>query len=277
MHRPIIRKLNEGPIMNNPPSPLRLLPTTPRLRRPGLRDRLFKLVCLSIVLSAPAHAMQNDTDLGMQLIDAAEAGDHKEIERLIETDAPVNYVDGYSRLALHFTAARGHLNCLQLLIAAKAQVNLATTDGWTALMCAAKERNLSCIKALIAARAQVNHADKNSWTALMYASSHKSQSICELLVERMLWILNKEQKAKIATFLGIAKFRKSLCLPGLDANLRNELKAPCPTAAYEDNKKNFMSSIAYQEINKIWNSAIKKALLEKYNAAATTSNSQSGV
>lgn len=226
-------------------------------------NKFIKLICLSILVIAPAQAMQNDAELGRQLIDAAEIGDHKEIERLIEADAPVNYVDGYSRLALHFAAARGHLNCLQLLIAAKAQVNLATTDGWTALMCAANERNLSCIKALIAAKAQVNHADNtNSWTALMYASSHKSQSICELLVERMLWILNKEQKAKIATFLGIAKFRKSLCLPGLDANLRNELKAPCPTAAYEDNKKNFMSSIAYQEINKIWNSAIKKLSLK---------------
>jgi len=238
-------------------------------------NTFIKLIYLSILVSAPAHAMQNNTDLGKWLIKAARANDHKEIERLIEAGAPVNYTEENGMPALMLAAAHDNLNCINALIAARAQVNMADNYGWTALLLATKYRPLF-IKTLLAAGARVNQATDAGWTALKHAVFVQDQPTCELLIDAMLWIPNKDQKAGMITFLGV-KSRARLFPRILDDYLRNQFKVPWLAMVYEDNKKNFTKSIAYQEITKAPEGDIKKALLEKYNAAATTSNSQSGV
>jgi len=231
--------------MNNQPSPLCSLATIsgtwPILRIRDLCDRFFKVVCLSILVSASAHAMQNNAHLGEQLHTAARAGNHIEIERLIKLGAPVDYVDNDHGTALLYATSHGHLNCAQILIAA---------------------------------RAQVNHQDINGITALMCAVFANNQPACKLLVDAMLRIPNQEQKAQITTLLGIAKTQKKLCPSRLDAYLRKQLKIAWLATVYEDNKKNFPSSIAYQELNRIKASNHMQisrcqkqieALIEKYN------------
>jgi ankyrin repeat protein len=237
-------------------------------------NKFIKLACLTIVFTFSAHTMQNDADLGRQLVAAARAGDHKEIERLIEAGAPINYTESYGMTALMRAVNGTNLNCIKALIAAGAQVNMADTYGWTAVLFATKYQP-QFLETLIAAGARVNHATYLGWTALKHAVFMVNRPICELLAERMLWIPNKAQKVQMLTLIGLIKFRKILCLPGLDANLRNELKTPCHAAVYEQNKNNFVNSIAYQEIAQLRESNTKKALLEKYNTQPTTSNSQS--
>jgi ankyrin repeat protein len=241
------------------------------------------LMLIAIRVVFPAHAMQNDADLGKQLIVAAAKGDNKEIEQLIKAGAPVGYENNMGSTALQIAASHGHLSCMQTLIAQKAQINQTNIYGSTALMRAAESGHLPCVKALIAAGAQDNLATQLNWIALTHAINNSNQTMCELFVERMLWIPTKDQKAKIITFLGIAKFRKSLCLPELDANLRNQFKAAWPTAVYEDNKKNFANSIAYQELDKIQKSGamqnplgrkIIEDLFEKYNPGGNSSKSK---
>jgi ankyrin repeat protein len=247
-------------------------------------NKIIKLICLSILVITPIHAMQNDAELGKQLVVAAAKGDNNEIEQLIKAGAPIDYENNMGWTALRIAAARGQLNCLQILIARKAQINQPNIYGSTALMQAAQHGELPCVKALIAAGAQLNLANNAGWTALMNALYGGHTSTCELLVNAMLWIPNQKQKTKIVTFLGIAKFRKYLRTIQLDAYLRNEFKAPLRALVYEDNKENFASSIAYQELMKIKESpdmqsysmiTLMEALLEKYNPGGNNSDSQS--
>jgi len=256
--------------MNNPPSHLRSLLYSLR------RDRLFKLVCLSMVAIAQSHAMQEVNELGELLLAAARTDDHKQMEQLLEAGAPADYTNKYGNNPLLTTASDGHLNCLQALINAQAQVNYQNSEGVTALILAATRGNLDCVQALIAAKAdvnhesiirgtaliyanelsciqallaagaRVNHVDKNGDTALVRAERSGQLEACELFINAMLWVPNQRRKAQMVTILGIAKFRKSLCLKRLDGYLHNKFKAVLRTLVYEDNKKNFAGSIAYK-------------------------------
>jgi len=247
-------------------------------------NKFIKLVCLSIAVIAPAHAMQNDADLGNKLIIAIAEGDDKKAEQLIKAGVPIDYENNMGWTALRMAATNGRLDCLQMLITQKAQINQPNIYGSTALMRAAQHGQLPCVKALIAAGAHLNLASNADRTALMSAAVNDNQPVCELLVDAMLWLPNKDQKAKIITFLGITKFRKYVCPLKLDAYLQNEFKALLRALVYEDNKKNFASSIAYQELNKIQKSGATKSpicrkiiedFLEKYNPGGNNSKSQS--
>jgi hypothetical protein len=237
-------------------------------------NKFIKLACLTIVFTFSAHAMQNDADLGEQLLTAARAGDHKKIEQLIKAGAPVDYADERCCItALIIAAIAGHLNCVQLLLAAKAHVNQPGYNGLTALIYAALNNKFECAQALIAAGAKVNQTAKYGSTAWGVATSRQSQPICELLVERMLWIPNQEQKKSMCIFLALAKrYGKQYSFA---TGFISAWKAPLLAAVYKQNKNNFVSSIAYHEVAKLPESNTKKALLEKYNLQPTASNSQS--
>ena len=246
-------------------------------------NTFIKLIYLSILVSAPAHAMQNDAELGKQLLAAAETGDLKEIARLISTGAPVDYLGGEGRTAGGSTAlmncARAeHLDCVQILIAAGAQANHKNVYGTTALMRAAEYNILPCAKALIEAGAQVNLADKHGWTALMLAAHRGNQPFCELLVERMLWIPNQKQKTKICIFVDSLKKQKAMS--ELYRNCKALFKRHLAQAIYEQNRNNFANSIAYQELIRI--KALRlmctkqiEVLLEKYNPGGNNAEPQS--
>lgn len=242
----------------------------------------IKFICLSIFISTAAHTMQNVNELGEQLLIAARTGDHHEVERLINAGAPVGYENNIATTALQTAATYGRLQCLEMLIAKKAQINQINKYGSTALTRAAEYDRLPCAKALIAAGAQVNLVNLSGWTPLMraiYHSNYDDSPMCDLFVDAMLCIPNKEQKAKMVTFLGINKYRKNL---GLDRNLRHELKNIWPLAVYENNKENFADSIAYHELMLIQRSREMggylcqhriAALLEKYNPGGNNSGS----
>jgi hypothetical protein len=251
-------------------------------------NKFIKLICLSIALIAPAHAMQamqNDAVLGRQLLTAAKVGDHKELERLIKAGVPVDYMDSWEMTALQFAAFEGHLDCIRILIAGGALVNHQDIHGETALLCATTYKRLPCIKALLAAGARVDLANTCDWTPLTFAIFNKGhQPVYELFINAMLLIPNKDQKKRMITFLGITKLRKNLYPSGLYAYLRNELKRTCPAAVYDNNKNNFESSIAYQKLMRIKVLPLMEgpesqkriaALLEKYNPGGNNSESQS--
>jgi len=202
-------------------------------------NQFIKLVCISIAFIASAHAMQ-DADLGKRLITAAYTGASKEVERLINTRAPIDY---------------------------------ANFSGTTALMYAAMHNHIPCTQALITAKAQVNQVDNGNQTALAWAAANSHQSISELLVEAMLWTPSQKQKTKICIFIDCLKKQRALWEI---YRIRKDLfKNHLAQAAYEQNRNDFANSIAYQQIAKLEDYPIKIALLEKYNPEPATPDSQS--
>jgi len=239
----------------------------------------MKLVYISMLLSTPIYAMQDENYLGELLLAAVRTDDHNELERLLQAGAPVDYKKSDNTTPLMVAVLFDNLNCLQLLIAKKAQVNHANKHGATALMRAARFNYLTCMKELIAAGAQVNHIDNYGRTALLGAIDNGSQQACELLIDAMLWIPTQKQKVGMSTFLGI-KSRKRLFQPRLDASLRSKFKEIWRRTVYENNKQDFASSIAYKELIRIkdlhleWRNFIE-VLLNKYNPVQNNSKPQS--
>jgi len=215
-----------------------------------------RLMFIAIFIATPAHAMQDAADdLGEQLFLAAGDIDLKEIQRLIEAGAPIDYVqEDYDMTPMQAVIEYAHIEPNNALL---------------------------CLNAFITAGAQINLANRVGTTALEHATFLYNQPICELLINAMLWIPTPEQRTRMITLLGINKHRKAL---GLDGCLRNQFKSLWPTAVYEDNKKNFASSIAHQELMRIKvlpemqapkNTELLEALIEKYNPGGNNAESQS--
>jgi len=93
----------------------------------------------------------------MNLLDAADRGNLKELKKLIQRGIDINETGGSkASSALHFAADNGHLECVQALIDAKANVYCLNDDDQTPLHWAASgasSEHLECAKALLTAGA----------------------------------------------------------------------------------------------------------------------------
>lgn len=276
-------------------------------------NKFIKIICLSMLATTAAHAMQDDAELGKELIEAAANGTLERLNLLIQQGAPVDQADNHGRTALIHAAIRGHLQCVQALIPRGAKVDQADKSGLTALMGAAEKGYLPCVQALIGAGAKVDHVDNYGWTALMFAvKSHNHDvlqaliasgaranlankcgttalkyavlsndflpipkdlllSTCELLVEAMLRIPNQKQKTQMVKFLSCLKHRRQ-GLREIDRNRKEFFETAFTQEVYFQNRDNFAKSVAYQEIAKLPEGPIKKALLEKYNRNPNTNS-----
>jgi len=157
--------------MNNPPSPLRLLPTSSRLRRTGWRDRLINFLCLSLsLLGATVQGMNNPEK---KLIEAAFRGDLKEAERLIAQGVSVEAKINFHMNPLISAARFGHEDMCKMLIENKASVVARDIIGQTPLIWAVR-------------------------------SGH--EAVCRLLIDEQLK-LARQNKAAIIAFLGIMRKR----------------------------------------------------------------------
>ena len=79
--------------------------------------------------------------------------------------------------ALVYSAKKGHIDCLRVLLDAGADVNAKNEDGNTSLIYSAKKGHTDCLSALLDAGADVNAKDKNGVTSLMY-SARNGHSDC---------------------------------------------------------------------------------------------------
>jgi ankyrin repeat protein len=229
--------------MNNSPTYLRLL------RRNGIQ----KFLCLiALLLGSASLAMdvnQNGVDpKGKALCKAAETGNKKLVQQLLEAGASVNAQDAVGKTPLMLAAWLGHKDICQLLLNAKAQADAKDTDGSTALELAIRAPHKKICQLLIDAHANLNALDnfnatplmvaaiigheeicrllieanaeidiktKGGMTALMFAAASNHKKICRLLVEAMIKPIIQNKAAAI-TLMGIKKFRNVPCLQSID-------------------------------------------------------------
>jgi ankyrin repeat protein len=117
---------------------------------------------------------------------AAASGDAELIDMLLYAGANVRAttrLGGYT--PLHVASQSGHAEAIAALVKAGADVNTLTTTGATPLMMAALSGKAEAAKALIDAGADMNARDKvNEETALMFAAAHNRADVVRLLIER---------------------------------------------------------------------------------------------
>lgn len=143
----------------------------------GLEDTAMKkLICISIFLSAPAHAMQGDKEPDKRLIATAKYTDKNENAQLI---TQTRYTTHQTHLGYQLARAakRGHHKKLQELIASGAMVNHMNAKGETPLINAAIFGRHECLRTLIDAGASVHHVNDLMWKA---ASNGWPECICIL-------------------------------------------------------------------------------------------------
>jgi hypothetical protein len=220
--------------------------------------------------------------LGRQLLEAAKTGDHLKVQQLIEAGADLNYFasnEGETALILaaktfvpNLEVFNPWLEITRLLIKAGADLELTRSKAdKTALAWAAKMRNPEIVNVLIAAGAHLYkkyHKEFHQSTTLGYASKKnikiinakpssfdRSRLICVKIIEKMLYQPNTMQMQRLNTFLccmmRIGTDMAQNGKIGFAKNIRSLFKGSwIPAIFAQENKENFIESIAYQEIQK---------------------------
>lgn len=111
--------------------------------------------------------------------------------RLKHNDPSARDKNGWT--SLHFAAARGLLDKMELLLAASAPKDAGDADGYTPLIVAIGHRQKSAALRLIRAGANVKRKTKEGYTALHYAALLNQSEICHALISAGASI---ESKAK---------------------------------------------------------------------------------
>ncbi|XP_057399252.1 ankyrin repeat and SOCS box protein 13 isoform X1 [Balaenoptera acutorostrata] len=88
--------------------------------------------------------------------EAAQRGETRQLQQLIESGACVNQVMVDSITPLHAASLQGQAQCVQLLLAAGAQVDARNIDGSTPLCDACASGSIECVKLLLSHGAKVN-------------------------------------------------------------------------------------------------------------------------
>ena len=121
--------------------------------------------------------------LGKSLYRAAEVGDSKLIEQLIEAGANLDFQDEDGDTALRRASYYGHLEIVEKLLDAGADVNAKNIGGATSLQEASVMGRLEIVEKLLDAGADVNVQDEEGQTALVEASYYGYLEIVEKLLD----------------------------------------------------------------------------------------------
>ncbi|HEX5709123.1 MAG TPA: ankyrin repeat domain-containing protein, partial [Pyrinomonadaceae bacterium] len=116
-----------------------------------------------------------------RLMSAAEAGDEREVEALLDAGADVDAATPGGETALMRAAARGHASVVRALVVSGADVDAARADGWTALMLASFFGHAEAAHTLVAGGADVRAADRKGSDALSWAASRGHVEIARFL------------------------------------------------------------------------------------------------
>jgi uncharacterized protein len=175
---------------NNPPSRLRLLPTSSRLRRTGRRAKYINasLASIMLIIALPALAMDPNYAIGSKnrtLWEAAFHGNVAEVSRLIELNANVNFADARGFTPLMAAAQNGHIQVVQILLDHKATINAqaSKSDNIFALISAAGNGHEKIVQLLLDKDANPNMVNAEGITPLMIAAQNGYLGTMQALLE----------------------------------------------------------------------------------------------
>lgn len=147
--------------------------------------RMSVIVTISAALLAAACIrMPDDAASVAPLLQAAEEGDDKTVQILLEQHAEVDVLDACRWTPLMKAALNGHRATVERLLAFDAAVDAADKGGYTALMLAASNNHAGIVELLLQHGADVNHVeDTNGWTALIWAAKQGHVETVDVLID----------------------------------------------------------------------------------------------
>ncbi|MDF3048069.1 MAG: hypothetical protein K0R73_1187, partial [Candidatus Midichloriaceae bacterium] len=110
----------------------------------------------------------------------------------------INAQDKDGKTPLHWVAANGHKEIVELLLANKANIEAVANNGGTPLMFAAHNGHKEIVELLLANKANIEAKDKEGNTSLHYAVSNGHEEIVELLLEKDADIKIENMKGFVA-------------------------------------------------------------------------------
>jgi ankyrin repeat protein len=100
---------------------------------------------------------------------------------LIQRGENINHRDDMGRTPLFYTANKGDIELVKILLSGNADVDIPMNGGVTPLMAAAYIGNIEIVKLLLDANADVNMEDSEGNTALTYAKENGNSEIINLI------------------------------------------------------------------------------------------------
>lgn len=128
-------------------------------------------------------------DLSGDLYHAVDSGDISRLQQLIQHGADVNqYYDDLSHVnskaILHFACAKGHTECIRMLLRNGALINAVDKFRMTSLMYAVCANNIDIVKILIEADSStIDVQDSSGKAALHFAMEYGSEPIGYILLQ----------------------------------------------------------------------------------------------
>lgn len=176
-------------------------------------------------------------------------------QQLIAAKAEVSnkqFEDVAGETPLVCAVKHGALGCMRMLIDAKADVNKIADYNVTPLIEAARSGNRAGVRMLLAAGARATAQGDRIDTALDIAALRWDIQTCQLLVEALLKMPNKKQRASIITVFGLIK-RKFSGMHSRALHLNREVFFGdlFRRAIEAQNRDNFAESVAGKQVNKL--------------------------
>uniref|UniRef100_A0A2I3HB36 Retinoic acid induced 14 n=1 Tax=Nomascus leucogenys TaxID=61853 RepID=A0A2I3HB36_NOMLE len=171
-----------------------------------------------------------------RLLQAVENGDAEKVASLLsKKGASATKHDSEGKTAFHLAAAKGHVECLRVMVTHGVDVTAQDTTGHSALHLAAKNSHHECIRKLLQSKCPAESVDSSGKTALHYdgniplllAVQNGHSEICHFLLDHGADVNSRNKSGRTALMLaceiGSSNVVEALIKKGADLNLVDSL------------------------------------------------------
>ncbi|XP_005078064.1 ankycorbin isoform X2 [Mesocricetus auratus] len=176
-----------------------------------------------------------------RLLQAVENGDAEKVASLLgKKGTSATKHDSEGKTAFHLAAAKGHVECLKVMVAHGVDVTAQDTSGHSALHIAAKNGHPEYIKKLLQYKSPAEGIDNSGKTALHYAAAQGCLQAVQILCEHKSPINLKDLDGNIPLLVAIQNGHSEVChflldhgadVNSRDKNGRTALMLACETGS----------------------------------------------
>ncbi|XP_069912733.1 ankycorbin isoform X5 [Oryctolagus cuniculus] len=183
-----------------------------------------------------------------RLLQAVENGDAEKVASLLgKKGASATKHDSEGKTAFHLAAAKGHAECLRVMVAHGVDVTAQDTTGRNALHLAAKNSHHECIKKLLQSKCPVESTDSSGKTALHYTAAQGCLPAVQVLCEHKSPINLKDLDGNIPLLLAVQNGHSEVCRllldHGADVNSRDKNGRTALMLACETGSSNIVEAL----------------------------------
>lgn len=162
-----------------------------------------------------------------RLLQAVENGDAEKVASLLgKKGASATKHDSEGKTAFHLAAAKGHLECLKVMVTHGVDVTAQDSSGHSALHIAAKNGHPEYVKKLLQYKSPAESVDNSGKTALHYAAAQGCLQAVQILCEHKSPINLKDLDGNIPLLVAIQNGHSEACHflldHGADVNSRDK-------------------------------------------------------